>query len=130
MYGLYLGTVVFAATLLFRGIGMSVFEAAAPVEVTQARKELTCEDLAATLHKELWAWFFADIQALGPDTHRRGPLPGALREWETLRQLGADRCDANKTRDQFAHLLALRRALESQSYLLSATAGADIAALR
>lgn len=127
----YTLVVAVAAALLIRTIGVNCYAAEAPVATLPSRAALSCDQLTHALSDELWAWYMNDVQGLGPQAHAREPMPGALREWESARHEGEQRCAADADAvARFGHLLALRRTLEANAYLLSQTAGADIAALR
>jgi hypothetical protein len=130
MFALYLFVVLTAAVVLIRTIAQNVARAEAPVPVTAARADLSCDALVTTLEAEIFAWYADAVRHLSDDATRPEPMPGPLREWESARRAGADKCKHNRpAAAKLAHLLNVRRALESNRFLLASRIGQDISAL-
>ncbi len=131
LFGLYMAVVLMAAAVLIRTIGSNCLAAEARVNRPTEKDSLDCAALARTLTDELWVWYGDDLRKLGPGAHKRAPYPGVLETWEAARRNGEARCTTDA--QSKAKLLALedvRQKLEATSYLLSQTAGRDIALLR
>ncbi len=125
---LYLVVCLAIGVLLIRAIVIEGSAAEALRPISAADAVLPCPDLVQKLTHELWAWYADDIRALGPEPLKRGPFPGNLSEWESLRRDGEGRC-ANESKRLDA-LGRLRVILENNSYLLSHEAGSEISQLR
>ncbi|MCC6807984.1 MAG: hypothetical protein IT381_11215 [Deltaproteobacteria bacterium] len=130
IFALYLSVVLTAATVLTRTIAKNAAGAEQPVAVRADRAGLSCVALAAKLEDELFTWYVAAVRELSADSMRPEPTPGLLREWESARAAGAERCqsDASATK-KFSHLLNVRRGLESNTFLLATRIGEDVSGL-
>ena len=127
-FALYLGLVGFSAAMLIRAVGTEVVEAEADVSVNPSRAALSCADLTKTLEDELFAWHMAALKALPDDALRPTPMPGPLREWESARRAGENRCTSDHKK--FRALLNVRRGLEGNRFLLARKISSDVAELR
>jgi hypothetical protein len=128
----YMTAVIATGYVLVAAIAKNTLEAEESVTAVHASPDpIDCATAPAALHERLWAWYAADVRAAGPEAHTRGPFPGALRLWESDRRAALEKCGNDDTaRSRLETLESMRQRLEANAYLLSQTAGKDIAELR
>ena len=123
VYALYFAPIAFGAVMLIRSVykGSVAAEHALP-------ESFMCASATKQLEAELWILYDTNLRALDANGPRTEPLPGRWRNWEATRTQAAHDCP--ETQVKMDALLKLRRALESNLFLLAHEAGDALTELR
>ena len=122
VYSLYFGPIAIGAVMLIRSVyvGAAAAEHALP-------ETFVCASAPKQLEAELWILYDTNLRALDAQAVKREPLPSRWRNWEATRAQAARDCAGDTAK--LEALLKLRRALESNLFLLANEAGDALAEL-